>query len=108
MSEIVITPPVLCAVEVTPTVTEGITIVENGQVIVEAICPAAPTVEFGLTTTGLRGPQGIQGPVGPAGPNEIGGFPVAVANAKEKDLLQLKSWAWQNTPQEALTDGGNF
>jgi hypothetical protein len=108
MSEIIITPPVQCSVEVVPTVSTGVEIVENGQVVVEAICPAAPVVEFGLTATGLRGPQGIPGPVGPGGPNEIGGFPVAVADAKEKDLLQLKSWSWQNTPQEALTDGGNF
>ena len=66
------------------------------------------SVELGMTSTGLRGPQGIQGIQGIPGPNEIGGFPVAVANAKENDTLLLKSWAWQNTPQEALTDGGNF
>lgn len=66
------------------------------------------SIELGMTSTGLRGPQGIQGIQGIPGPNEIGGFPVAVANAKENDTLLLKSWAWQNTPQEALTDGGNF
>lgn len=88
--------------------TDQVIITEGQLSKVEVTPPAQPTVEFGLTTIGLRGPQGIQGPQGIPGPNEIGGFPVAVANAKEKDLLQLKSWAWQNTPQEALTDGGNF
>ena len=88
--------------------TDQVIIVEGQLSKVEVTPPNQPTVEFGLTTIGLRGPQGIQGPVGPPGPNEIGGFPVAVADAQEKDLLQLKSWTWQNTPQEALTDGGNF
>ena len=63
------------------------------------------SIELGLTNIGIRGPIG---PVGPAGPNEIGGFPVMVQDAAENDMLQLKSWAWKNTPQEALTDGGNF
>lgn len=63
------------------------------------------SIELGLTNIGIRGPIG---PVGPAGPNEIGGFPVMLQDAAENDMLQLKSWAWKNTPQEALTDGGNF
>lgn len=84
-------------------------IITQGQLSkVEVTPPGQPTVEFGLTTIGLRGPQGIQGPQGIPGPNEIGGFPVALTAPQEKDLLQLKSWSWQNTPQEALTDGGNF
>lgn len=63
---------------------------------------------------GIQGPKGDKGdtgpagPVGPAGPNEIGGYPVMLTDAAENDMLQLKSWAWKNTPQEALTDGGNF
>lgn len=57
---------------------------------------------------GQDGAQGIQGIQGVPGPNEIGGFPVAVANPQENDTLLLKQWTWQNTPQEALTDGGNF
>lgn len=75
---------------------------------VEVQQPNAPVVELGLTGIGLRGPQGIQGIQGIPGPNEIGGFPVQVAGAQENDTLLLKSWTWQNTPQEALTDGGNF
>ena len=38
----------------------------------------------------------------------IGGFPVILTSAQENDILQLKSWAWKNTSQESLTDGGNF
>lgn len=86
--QVVITSAPLCTVEVQP--------------------PNQPVVELGLTNIGLRGPQGIQGPQGIPGPNEIGGYPVAVADAKENDTLLLKQWTWQNTPQEALTDGGNF
>lgn len=86
--QVVITSAPLCTVEVQP--------------------PAQASIEVGMTTIGLRGPQGIQGIQGVPGPNEIGGFPVAVANPQENDTLLLKQWTWQNTPQEALTDGGNF
>lgn len=88
--------------------TKEVIIQQVGQSTVEVKPNEQASVEFGLTNIGLRGPQGIQGPQGIPGPNEIGGFPVALTNAQEKDLLQLKSWSWQNTPQEALTDGGNF
>jgi hypothetical protein len=108
MSEVVITAPVLCSVEVQPIVATGVEIIQGGQVVVEAIPPAQTFVEFGLTTMGLRGPKGDKGDQGIPGPNEIGGYPVAVSGAQENDTLLLKSWAWTNTPQEALTDGGNF
>lgn len=85
---IVVTPPQITTVEITP--------------------PEQPTIELGLTTIGLRGPKGDKGDQGDPGPNEIGGFPVAVSGAQENDTLLLKSWEWKNTPQEALTDGGNF
>jgi hypothetical protein len=88
--------------------TDQVIITESQLTKVEVTPPNQPTVEFGLTTIGLRGPQGIQGPQGIPGPNEIGGFPVAVSGAQENDTLLLKSWEWKNTPQEALTDGGNF
>ena len=88
--------------------TNQVVITEGQLSTVQVTPPGQSTVEFGLTTIGLRGPQGIQGPQGIPGPNEIGGFPVALTAPKEKDLLQLKSWSWQNSPQEALTDGGNF
>lgn len=75
------------------------------QSTVEVFAPDQTSIVLGLTNIGIRGPIG---PVGPAGPNEIGGFPVMLSSAQENDMLQLKSWAWKNTPQEALTDGGNF
>ena len=88
----------------------------TNQVVIQQVSPSKvevqpneqPVVELGLTNIGLRGPQGIQGPQGVPGPNEIGGFPVVLDSAQEKDILQLKTAAWRNTPQEALTDGGNF
>lgn len=88
--------------------TDQVVITEAPLCDVQIQPPNQPVVQVGITTIGLRGPQGIQGPVGPAGPNEIGGFPVALTTPQENDMLQLKSWSWKNTPQEALTDGGNF
>lgn len=88
--------------------TESVVITPALQSKVEVKAPNQSAVELGLTNIGLRGPQGIQGIQGIPGPNEIGGFPVAVSAAQENDTLLLKSWQWQNTPQEALTDGGNF
>lgn len=44
-------------------------IITEGQLTkVEVTPPNQPTVGFGLTTIGLRGPQGIQGPQGIPGP----------------------------------------
>ena len=88
--------------------TSAIVITEAKLSTVEVTPKDQAVVELGLTSIGLRGPQGIQGPQGVPGPNEIGGFPVAVSGAQENDTLLLKSWEWTNTPQEALTDGGNF
>lgn len=87
-------------------------IITDGQLTKIEVTPQnQSTVELGLTTIGIRGPQGPTGPIGPTGPpgpNNIGGFPVVISNAQEKDMLQLKSWEWRNIPQELLTDGGNF
>lgn len=87
-------------------------IITDGQLTKIEVTPQnQATVELGLTTIGIRGPQGPTGPIGPTGPpgpNNIGGFPVVISNAQEKDMLQLKSWEWRNIPQELLTDGGNF
>lgn len=107
-NEVVITAAVECKVEIVPTVTTNVEINPQGDFAVQVVEQAPVVVEFGLTNIGVKGDKGDTGPVGPAGPNEIGGYPVAVADAQENDMLQLKSWAWKNTPQEALTDGGNF
>lgn len=88
--------------------TEQVVITSAPLCDVQVQAPNSHVVEVGMANIGLRGPQGIQGIQGVPGPNEIGGFPVAVTDAKENDTLLLKSWSWQNTPQEALTDGGNF
>ena len=88
--------------------TDSVVITSAPTSTVQIQAPNQTAVQLGLTNIGLRGPQGIQGIQGIPGPNEIGGFPVAVSAAQENDTLLLKSWQWQNTPQEALTDGGNF
>ena len=77
----------------------------SNQATVEVVAPNQAAIELSLTNIGIRGPIG---PVGPPGPNEIGGLPVMTDGLQENDMLQIKSWAWRNVPQEALTDGGNF
>jgi len=42
------------------------------------------------------------------GATSIGDFPVILTSVQENDVLQMKSSTWKNTPQELLTDGGNF
>lgn len=82
---------------------------QSDPINITAVCvDETPTIQNVYDSVGLQGPQGIQGPVGPAGPNEIGGFPISLSNPKDGDTIQLQSWSWKNTPQEALTDGGNF
>ena len=88
--------------------TSEVIVTESKLSTVEVKPSDQTAIELGLTAIGLRGPQGIQGIQGIPGPNEIGGFPVAVSGAQENDTLLLKSCEWKNTPQEALTDGGNF
>lgn len=107
-NEVVITPALQCTVEVAATTIDNVIVTQQGDFQVQVVPPAQTVVQFGLTNIGLKGDKGDTGPVGPGGPNEIGGFPVAVYDAQENDTLLLKSWTWQNTPQEALTDGGNF
>ena len=105
MNEVVVTNETLASVEVFSETNEIVVAAGSIQASVEITPQNQASIELGLTNIGIRGPIG---PVGPAGPNEIGGFPVMVQDAAENDMLQLKSWAWKNTPQEALTDGGNF
>lgn len=107
-NEIVITPTIQCSIEVVPTVSTNVQVSPQGEFAVQIVEQTPVVVDFGLTNIGLKGDKGDTGPVGPPGPNEIGGFPVAVSGAQENDTLLLKSWEWRNTPQEALTDGGNF
>lgn len=107
-NEVVITPAIQCSVEVVPTVETNVEINPQGEFAVQVVSQPPVEVQFGLTNIGLKGDQGDVGPVGPAGPNTIGGFPIEINSPQENDTLLLKAWTWQNTPQEALTDGGNF
>jgi hypothetical protein len=52
----------------------------------------------------VRSP-GIQGA---NGNNDIGGKPIVISSLAAGDLLQFGGSAWVNTPQENITDGGNF
>lgn len=107
-NEVVITPALQCSVEIAPTTVDNVVVTQQGDFQIQVVPPTQVEVQFGLTNIGLKGEKGDIGPVGPAGPNTIGGFPIDVSGAQENDMLQLKSWAWKNTPQESLTDGGNF
>lgn len=53
---------------------------------------------------------GTQGAKGDPGPNTIGGSPINIApnNLMTGDVLQFGGAAWVNTPQEQISDGGNF
>lgn len=106
MNEVIVSPEILPAsVEISAATNEVVVAAGSIQATVEVVAPDQTSIVLGLTNIGIRGPVG---PVGPSGPNEIGGYPVMLTSAQENDMLQLKSWAWKNTPQEALTDGGNF
>ena len=106
MNEVIVSPELVPAsVEISAATNELVVAAGSIQATVEITSPDQTSIVLGLTNIGIRGPAG---PVGPSGPNEIGGYPVMLSSAQENDMLQLKSWAWKNTPQEALTDGGNF
>ena len=67
------------------------------------------TTHLDITAPGPQGPQGIPGPPGPPGNAAIGGLPVQISNPMPGDVLQLSAAsAWTNSPQDAITDGGNF
>lgn len=88
--------------------TNQVIIEQVGQSTVEVKPNEQTAIEVGLTNVGIQGPVGPQGPQGVPGPNEIGGLPVVLSDAQPLDILQIKTGAWRNFPQERLTDGGNF
>lgn len=98
----------LSTIVVQPLASTGVEINPQDLAAVNVTTEALTAIELGLTNIGLRGPQGIQGEQGVPGPNEIGGHPVVVTDAQSLDILQFKTAAWRNFPQEKLTDGGNF
>lgn len=52
--------------------------------------------------------RGIVGPIGPSGESNIGGYPIAITGAQNRDVLMWMSGEWVNVPQTEVTDGGNF
>lgn len=52
--------------------------------------------------------RGIVGPVGPSGESNIGGYPISITGAQNRDVLMWMSGEWVNVPQLEITDGGNF
>jgi len=52
--------------------------------------------------------RGIVGPPGPPGSASIGGYPVQITDAQDRDVLMWMTGEWVNTPQTEITDGGNF
>lgn len=53
----------------------------------------------------MSGTPGLQGPASlPA----IGGYGFDIDSLAAGDVLQFGGSAWRNTPQQQITDGGNF
>jgi len=52
--------------------------------------------------------RGIVGPVGPSGESNIGGYPIVITDANDRDVLMWMGGDWINVPQTEVTDGGNF
>lgn len=104
MGEVTITPGAPAYVIIKPQVQNAVELkLTTAQVALQPREQAA--VELSLTSRGIQGPPG---PMGPPGPNTIGGYPIEISELREFDLLQFLNSAWRNTPQTALTDGGNF
>lgn len=55
-----------------------------------------------------RGIVGPPGPQGPAGGTDIGGYPVDITDAQDRDVLMWMTGTWVNVNQTEVTDGGNF
>lgn len=49
--------------------------------------------------------RGVQGP---SGNDKIAGYPVVMADIKQRDVIMFGSNQWNNVPQTEISDGGNF
>lgn len=105
----------------------------NSQVVIEAVTTeivvsGVPGVQGPRGIQGLQGPQGSQGDPGlsaydlwleegnvgtlsefyAAMAQSVGGYPVAISNPLERDVLAFSAGTWINRPETQITDGGNF
>ena len=55
-----------------------------------------------------RGIVGPQGPAGQSGESNIGGYPISITDAQDRDVLMWMTGTWVNVNQTEVTDGGNF
>lgn len=74
--------------------------VQNSNNIVASVVPTPNNV--------IQLNRGIVGPVGPSGESNIGGYPIAITGAQNRDVLMWMTGEWVNVPQTEVTDGGNF
>ena len=74
--------------------------VQNSNNIVASVVPTPNNV--------IQLNRGIVGPVGPSGESNIGGYPISITSAQNRDVLMWMTGEWVNVPQTEVTDGGNF
>jgi hypothetical protein len=74
--------------------------VQNSNNIVASVVPTPNNV--------IQLNRGIVGPVGPSGESNIGGYPISITGAQNRDVLMWMTGEWVNVPQTEVTDGGNF
>ena len=74
--------------------------VQNSNNIVASVVPTPNNV--------IQLNRGIVGPVGPSGESNIGGYPISITMAQNRDVLMWMAGEWTNVPQTEVTDGGNF
>lgn len=85
-----------------------LTVTRDGDVLPELVVSAGemPKLEVFLNPVGPKGDQGEQGDVSASTIGQLSD--VMLTNIKNGDLLIYQSSKFVNTPQENLTDGGNF
>lgn len=68
------------------------------QPVIEVMV-AEPIMTITMPEKGVKGDPGL---------SEIGGYPIAMADIADGDLVQFNGGEWKNTTQNNITDGGNF
>lgn len=82
--------------------TLSVTVQDSNNIVARVV----PTPDNVITVN--RGIVGPQGPAGPSGESNIGGYPIQITDAQNRDVLMFMSGEWVNIPQTEVTDGGNF